>query len=483
MSASCLMVQGTGSHVGKTVVVAGLCRLFARRGLLVAPYKSQNMSLNSTVSREGGEMARAQELQARAAGVEPSVLMNPVLLKPREGHTCEVIFLGKKERDCSAGEYTRETSREALKVAGRALSDLRKDFDLVVIEGAGSPAEVNLRRYDICNMKIARMSGAPVILVADIDRGGAIAAVVGTLAVLRPDERDIIGAVVINKFRGDISLLEPGLRYIERKTGKPVAGVLPWLDFSALDEEDTPSYGGDPGAPVAVVSLPYMANFTDLRPLEAVGYRWSRRPSDLKGAKLIVLPGSRNTFADMEWLESTGLDQAIVRARNGGTAVAGICGGYQILGERLVDPDGLESGGERPGLGLLPVTTTYVAPKVTRRSRGRLASRTVALPGCEGLEVEGYEIHTGRAVSEAKPLLELENGTCDGSVSGDGTVFGTHLHGIFDNPGVLEALGRFIGVEPDTEGLTLVEECLDGFADTIERDLDMGLIERLAGLR
>lgn len=482
MKARCLMVQGTGSHVGKTVVVAGLCRLFARRGLAVAPFKSQNMSLNSSVSVEGGEMARAQELQARAALVEPSVLMNPVLLKPREGHTCEVIFMGRKERDCSAGEYTRQTSPRALEVAREALEELREGRDLVVIEGAGSPAEVNLRRYDICNMKVARMSGAGVLLVADIDRGGAIASVVGTLAVLRPGEREIVRAVVINKFRGDLALLRPGLGYIERKTGKRVAGVLPWLDCSALDEEDTPSYRGDACAPLAVIALPYMSNFTDVRPLEALGYRWARRPRDLNGARVVVLPGSRNTFSDMDWLESTGLVRAIVEAREAGAAIIGICGGYQILGEALLDPDGLEAGGRRAGLGLLPVTTTYRAPKVTRRSRGTISSGVLAPPGGGGFRVEGYEIHTGRASTTARPLVELEGGGADGAVSGDGLVMGTHLHGLLDDPRLLEALARHAGVEPpEARPAGEAEECLDRVADTIERELDMGLLDSMAG--
>ncbi len=483
MRARCLMVQGTGSHVGKTVLTAGLCRLFARRGLAVAPFKSQNMSLNSSVSVEGGEMARAQELQARAAGVEASVLMNPVLLKPRQGHTCEVIFMGSRERDCTAGEYTRRTSRQALEVAREALERLRERFDLIVIEGAGSPAEVNLRRYDICNIKVARMADAPVLLVADIDRGGAIASVVGTLEVLRPDERGMVRAVVINKFRGDRALLEPGLRYIERKTGKTVAGVLPWMDCSPLDEEDTPAYSGDPRAAVAVVALPYMSNFTDVRPLESLGYRWVRRPEELEGARVVVLPGSRNTFADMEWLEATGLDAALARAREGGAAVIGLCGGYQMLGERLVDPDGAESGGERAGLGLLPVTTSYSFPKITRRSRGILTGAP-ALPGTEGVKVEGYEIHTGRAASGVRAFLELENGERDGSVSDDGLVLGTHLHGLFDNRPVLAALALYTGVKPeDMRPPARADECLDLIADTIEAELDVELLERLAGIR
>lgn len=480
MTAACLMVQGTGSHVGKTVVVAGLCRLFARRGLRVAPFKSQNMSLNSVVAAGGGEIARAQELQARAAGVEPSVLMNPVLLKPREGHKCEVIFLGTHRRDCWAGEYTRQVSREALGVAAGALEELKRDYDLIVIEGAGSPAEVNLRRYDICNMKVARIADAPVLLVADIDRGGAIAAVVGTLAVLRPGEREMIKGVIVNKFRGDISLLEPGLGYIEKKTGKPVVGVLPYMDFSALDEEDTPSYQGEAGAPVAVVALPYMSNFTDVRPLEELGFRWARRPADLGGARVIILPGSRNTFADLDWMETSGLDQAVVTAREGGAAVAGLCGGFQMLGRVLRDPEGLEAGGSRDGLGLLDMETTYRAPKITRRSTGRLLARAALLPDCEGSRVSGYEIHTGRVDSADAPFVELEGGMEDGAVSDDLRVFGTHLHGLFDNRHVLEAIGNFLGRTIAGAG---DEWCasLDALADVMESKLDMNMLERLAG--
>lgn len=482
MKASCLMVQGTGSHVGKTVVAAGLCRLYARRGFSVAPFKSQNMSLNSSVSVEGGEMARAQELQARAARIAPSVLMNPVLLKPRDGHRCELILLGRHERDCDALEYTRVISREALATAASALEELRRDRDLVVIEGAGSPAEVNLRRFDICNMKITRMAGAPVILVADVDRGGAIAAVVGTLAVLRPAERELVSGVVVNKFRGDISLLEPGLRYIEKKTGKPVLGVLPYMDCTALDEEDTPSYRSDPDASIAVVALPYMSNFTDLRPLSAMGYRWARRPPDLAGASVVIVPGSRNTFADLDWLESSGLAEAICAARDWGAAVIGLCGGYQMLGRHLADPDGVEAGGTREGLGLIDAETTYEPAKVTRRSCGRITAEARALPGCVGEAVRGYEIHTGRVASSSRPFIELDSGALDGSVSDDGLVLGTHLHGLFDNACVIAALGRFLGTAVDS-GADPAEECLEGLADVMERELDMELIDRLAGLK
>jgi adenosylcobyric acid synthase len=474
------MVQGTGSHVGKTVVTAGLCRLLARRGLRVAPFKSQNMSLNSVVAVEGGEIARAQELQARAAGVEPSVLMNPVLLKPREGHRCEVIFLGEHHCDCWAREYTREVSREALKVAAGALERLKGIYDLVVIEGAGSPAEVNLRRFDICNMKVARLAGAPVLLVTDIDRGGAIASVVGTLAVLRPGERQLVEGIIVNKFRGDISLLAPGLTYIERRTGKPVIGVLPYMDFSALDEEDTPSYQGEAGAPVAVVALPYMSNFTDLRPLEALGFRWARRPGDIRGVKMIIIPGSRNTFADLDWLESTGLDRAIIDARAWGGAVAGICGGYQMLGRVLRDPEGVEAVGTRNGIGLLDMETVYCAPKVSRRSAGRVTVEAAPLPGSEGARVSGYEIHTGRVTCGDRPFVELEGGMLDGAISDDGLVFGTHLHGLFDNRSVLEALGRFLD-RPVGESAYTADACLERLADVMESELDMSMIERMAG--
>lgn len=428
-------------------------------------------------------MARAQELQARAARVEPSVLMNPVLLKPREGHACEVVLMGARDRECSAGEYARRTSRRALEVARRALAELRGRFDLVVIEGAGSPAEVNLRRYDICNMKVARMAGAPVLLVADIDRGGAIASVVGTLAVLRPDEREMVRAVVINKFRGDRALLDPGLRYIERKTGTPVAGVLPWLDCSALDEEDAPSYRGDPSAAVAVVALPHLSCFTDFRPLEALGYRWARRPSDLEGARLVILPGSSSTFSDLDWLRSTGLAAAVTRSRESGTAVMGVCGGYQMLGERLMDPDGVESGGDLPGLGLLPVTTTYSFPRVTGRAGGKLSGFARALPGTGGMKVGGYEIRAGRSAAAGRAFIDLDGGGADGAVSEDGLVFGTGLHGLFEDPRLLEALACYAGTAPGEASPATAERCLDLLAGAIERELDMELLESLAGLR
>ncbi len=385
-AARCLMVQGTASHVGKSIVVAGLCRLFSDLGYRVAPFKSQNMSLNSCVTVRGEEIARAQELQARGARCEPRVEMNPVLLKPQQEFKCEVILRGKSRGSWTAMGYFREHQPEALRIVGESLDELRRDCDLVIIEGAGSPAEVNLRRRDICNMKVAALADAPVILLADIDQGGALASVVGTINLLREKERARVAGIVFNKFRGDFELLRPGLRIVEKKTGIRVMGVLPYLDCSCLDEEDTPRYLSSQQAEIAVVHLPYMSNFTDFAPLaRLVPLRWATRPEELNGCRAVILPGTRNTLHDLKWLKERGLDARIRRLAAEGGLVLGICGGYQMLGERLRDPDGLEGlPGELEGLGLLPVETTFSRPKITLQVHARVTGETGLLPGLQG---------------------------------------------------------------------------------------------------
>ena len=486
--ASCLMVQGTASHVGKSIVAAGFCRVFSDMGLSVAPFKSQNMSLNSFVTREGGEIARAQELQARAARVEPSVLMNPLLLKPRGAESCEVLVLGTSAGDFSAREYGGEVRPRALEVIRESLEALGESHDVVVIEGAGSPAEINLRRYDLCNMKVARMAQAPVLLVADIDDGGALAAVVGTLALLRPWERDMVGGVVVNKFRGDFELLVPGLRIIERKTGKKVLGVLPFIDCSYLDEEDTLRDYGETTAEIAVVRLPYTSNFTDFTPLaRAAPLKWVTSPEELEGVRAVIVPGSRNTVNDLQWLVRGGMAAAIRGLAAVGVVVIGVCGGYQILGEKLLDPEGVEGvPGEYDGLSLLPVTTRYERPKTTRQVTATVACEIPALPGLLGRKLGGYEIHTGRVEVRGEQPLLFDRGdgrASDGAVSTEGTVFGTHLHGLFDDPDVVKALLERLGIDSSAPGYrALAERSLDELAGLIKERLDVEYICGLMGI-
>jgi adenosylcobyric acid synthase len=497
------MVQGTASHVGKSIVAAGLCRVFSDMGYRVAPFKSQNMSLNSFVTREGGEIARAQELQARAARVEPSVLMNPVLVKPKDDMRCELIILGESVGDFTAMQYLKEERGRALGVIRESLERLEPEYDLLVIEGAGSPAEINLRKYDICNMKVARIAKSVVLLVADIDTGGALASVVGTLALLRPDERDMVKGIIINKFRGDADLLKPGLTILEKKCCKKVLGVLPFMDCSCLDEEDTLRDYGPAGAAVAIIKLPHTSNFTDFTPLgRAVPVRWVRTAAELEGARAVILPGSRNTFRDLEWLRDVGLAAAIKEMAARGAVVIGVCGGYQMLGERLCDPDGVESdAGECDGLGLLPVTTRYRSPKVTRQVRATVTREIPVLPGLEGAELAGYEIHTGRVemsgqtgvgapggsteatgaalevgAGAASPLLfKWSDGESpDSAIAAEDNVFGTHLHGIFDNPQAVDALLERLGLAGTAESYReLAEQNIDSLADTIREGLNL----------
>jgi adenosylcobyric acid synthase len=485
----CLMVQGTASHAGKSIVTAGLCRLFSDRGFRVAPFKSQNMSLNSCVTARGEEIARAQELQARGARVEPRVEMNPVLLKPKEEFKCEVILKGESRGSFTAVEYFREVQPEALRVVRESLESLRRDFDLVMIEGAGSPAEVNLRRRDICNMKVAAMAGAPVLLLSDIDLGGALASVVGTMQLLRERERERVKGIVFNKFRGDFELLRPGLRIVERKTGVKVVGVVPWLDCSCLDEEDTPRFASLKEAEVAVVHLPYMANFTDFAPLaRLIPLRWATRPEELEGCRAVILPGTRNTVNDLEWLKVTGLVARIRKLAEEGGSVLGICGGYQMMGESLHDPEGLEaSPGSAEGLGLLPVRTTFASPKRTLQVLARVNDGAGWLAGLAGSELSGYEIHAGRMeLEEGEPLFVFstaEGEVGDGAASHQGRVLGTHLHGLFDDPRALQAfLGHLglTGVDGNTY-LGLAEDNLDHLAQALEEHLDVEYLMRLVG--
>ncbi len=503
MAGRVLMVQGTASSVGKSWIVAALCRYFARRGVRVAPFKAQNMSNNAAVCPDGAEIGRAQALQARAAGVEPCAEMNPVLLKPEADSRAQVIVMGRVWRTLRAGEYYRH-KRDLWPVVTAALDHLRQQYELVIVEGAGSPAELNLRESDIVNMAVARYAGAPVLLVGDIDRGGIFAQLLGTFWLLPPEEQVLVQGFVVNKFRGDPALFEQGVRILEERSGRPVLGVIPHVANLVLPEEDAASLPAAGGGPilldVAVIRLPRMANFDDVDPLRAepgVRVRFVERVADLGHPDAVILPGTKSTVADLHWLQRAGLADAIRRLAKAGTAVVGLCGGYQMLGKVIRDPEGVESEVERvDGLGLLPVETVFVGKKATFQARARLRGGPGWMASLAGLEVRGYEIHMGRSRSRT-PWLEISsrNGqpahVLDGAVSADGRVWGCYLHGLFANDVLrrawLESLREHKGDEEATpapvNAEALLDDSLDRLADTVARSLDMGRLEGLVGLK
>jgi len=499
MRARLLMVQGTMSHVGKSVLVAALCRIFLQDGLRVAPFKAQNMALNSYVTPDGLEIGRAQAVQAEAAGIEPQVEMNPVLLKPEAECRSQVVVMGRPVGSYTAAEYHR-LKPSLLPVVLDALERLRARFDVVVMEGAGSPAEVNLRDHDIVNMGLARMVGAPVLLVGDIERGGIFAQLVGTLELLEPEERALVKGLVINKFRGDKALLAPGLRFLEERTGLPVAGVVPYDPELSLPEEDSvaleSSFRRGAGVlDVAVVRLPRIANFDDLDPLRreaGVALRFVSRGKDLGRPDMIVIPGTKTTIADLEHLWSTGLADAIREAATAGSAVVGICGGFQMLGQVVLDPQGVESRHPKAqGLGLLPVVTTFRSWKTTHRIKAQVVTDQGLLQGCRGMVVQGYEVHMGESSGAAEApflLLSRSGQQChipDGALAAHGWVLGTYIHGLFHNAPLrrqmLSNLARRKGVRlppaPEVE-----TDPYNVWATLVRKHLDMGLLYSVLGL-
>ncbi|HVL75623.1 MAG TPA: cobyric acid synthase [Noviherbaspirillum sp.] len=459
------MVQGTTSDAGKSTVVAALCRLLAREGVRVAPFKPQNMALNSAVTEDGGEIGRAQALQALAAGVPPHTDMNPVLLKPSSDTGAQVIIHGQVRADMNARDYHayKTTAMQAVLASYRRL---RERFDVIIVEGAGSPAEINLRDRDIANMGFAEAVDCPVILVADIDRGGVFAHIVGTLACLSESERARIVGFVINRFRGDISLLQPGVDWLEQQTGKPVLAVLPYLHGLHLDAEDAiaKDQAEQGGFRVIVPALPRISNHTDFDYLRAhpeVDLRFIGPHQAIPPADLIILPGSKNTRADLDWLKTQGWREAITRHLRYGGKLIGICGGFQMLGTLVHDPNGVEGApGTSAGLGLLDIETTLTTQKRLAQASGRCLFADAS--------VRGYEIHMGRSSGAglARPAFEIE-GRAEGALSGDGQVLGTYLHGLFDAPDAGRALLRWAGLESDapTDLSRLREQAIDRIAD------------------
>ncbi|SAL27199.1 cobyric acid synthase [Caballeronia terrestris] len=476
-----LMIQGTTSDAGKSTLVAGLCRLARRGGVRVAPFKPQNMALNSAVTVDGGEIGRAQALQAIAAGVDAQIDFNPVLLKPTSDRGAQVIIHGHAHANLDARAY-HEYKTIAFDAVLASYARLQAGFDAIVVEGAGSPAEINLRDRDIANMGFAERVDCPVVLVADIDRGGVFAHLVGTLACLSESERARIRGFVINRFRGDIGLLKPGLDWLEAQTGKPVLGVVPYLHGLTLDAEDMlPGQAHTRGArgalKVIVPALPRISNHTDFDALRAhpqVDFEYVRAGIAPPPADLIVLPGSKSVPRDLAWLRENGWDRAIERHLRYGGKVLGICGGMQMLGREIDDPDGFEGPpGRAKGLGLLDLSTTLTPHKLLENVTGRLTLGGAA-------PVRGYEIHMGRTsgAALARPAVHLDNGRPDGAISDDGQIAATYLHGIFDTPEACAALLEWAGVT-QAEALdypALREASLDRLADTLAESLDLDAI-------
>lgn len=487
----CIAVFGTGSDVGKSIVATALCRIFVNKGLRVSPFKAQNMSNNSGVTPEGLEMGRAQIAQAEAARIAPHVDMNPILLKPTSGLGSQVVLLGEVFANSMAGEYHRKKNR-LFSEACQALDRLRTNYELVVMEGAGSCAEVNLMENDIVNFRMAQYASAPVILVSDIHKGGVFAQIIGTLECLSPKQRDLIKGFVINRFRGDIRLFKDGVKWIETKTGKPVFGVLPWYDHFAIASEDSVIIENPkPAAPenvnspaVAVIRLPHISNFTDFEALKALRHLnvyFLEQVQELSVFDAVILPGSKSTRSDLEWLKQKGWrDQLHTYVKQGGY-VWGICGGYQMLGRRVHDPEGLEGNpGSSDGLDLLPVETTLKAPKKTTLTRFSWGAK----------QGRGYEIHMGQTERLGGfPLFDVfeQNGGSsrreDGCITLNSKIAGTYIHGLFDNPSITRQWLQLIGLGhidiPSAYGYEVKEKAYDLLADHFKNHVDMEKLNQI----
>ena len=489
--AKCIMVQGTMSGAGKSLLCAALCRIFAQDGYRVAPFKSQNMALNSFVTRDGLEMGRAQVVQAQAAGIEPDVRMNPILLKPSSDVGSQVIVNGEVRGQMPASAYFR-MKRSLIPEILSAYNSLAGDVDIIVIEGAGSPAEINLKADDIVNMGLAKLVDAPVLLAGDIDRGGVFAQLYGTVELLEPDERARIKGLIINKFRGDVEILRPGLAMLEEKTRLPVLGVVPYLKVD-IEDEDSLSERLDTGKTVkplaaAVLRLPHISNFTDFMPLEQhplLGVRYVQNARQLGTPDCVILPGTKNTVEDLLWLRQSGLEAAVLKLAAAGVPVLGVCGGYQMLGQWLDDTAGTESGRSQTvrGLGLLPTRTVFTGEK----RRAQVTARVTAAPFA-GAQLTGYEIHTGRTEVQGTAFCRLSGDVPEGCA--EGNVFGTYLHGLFDTGALTEALAAFLcrrkGLDPADAGVFSMEQYrqqqLDLLADGVRRTLDLDAIYAAMGM-
>jgi adenosylcobyric acid synthase len=505
--AKSIMIQGTASNVGKSLIAAGLCRIFKQDGFRVAPFKSQNMALNSFITREGLEMGRAQVVQAEAAGIEPVVDMNPILLKPTGDTRSQVIIQGEVFQNLDARQYYGYKKTFAPKIR-ESFERLSAAFDIIVIEGAGSPAEINLRENDIVNMFMAGLARAPVLLAGDIDRGGVFASLAGTMLLFTEEERRFVKGALINKFRGDAALLEPGLRRLEDIIQRPVLGVIPYREFDIDDEDSLTGRfhdGADAPIRIAVVLLPHISNFTDFNALGRVaglGLSYARGSAALRDADLIIIPGTKNTMADLRWMRQNGMAGAIISAARAGAPVLGICGGYQMLGKKLKDPLNVEDGGEMEGMGLLPLETVFTAEKTRTRVTGTFAPARGVLRDLSGLELRGYEIHMGTTSllpggEDAAILAYIarEGGELKPDGFQTGNVYGTYVHGVFDTDQVAQALaaslyrmkgleysggGAVGGAAADGESFTQYKERqYDLLAEHLRAHLDIEQIYRI----
>ncbi len=505
--ANYIMMMGTSSHVGKSILATAMCRILYRKGRKVVPFKAQNMALNSYVTRDGDEMGRAQVAQAEAAGMEPMVDMNPVLLKPTGNAASQVIIMGKPVGNMSAREYHRGYSLKAFDAVKEALGRLDKEYDTIVIEGAGSPAEINLKANDIVNMRVAKYLQAPVLLIADIDRGGALASLVGTLELLDEEERALVKGLVINKFRGDVTLLTPAIDFLEEKTGKPVLGVVPHIDQMGIDDEDSVSLEEKQAAPtegdirIAVIQTPKISNFTDFDALaheKDVALYYVKSVEDLGEPDVIMLPGSKNTTEDMLYLRKSGLRDKILAHAKAGKAVIGICGGYQMLGEVIRDPQHTESqNDEAAGLGLLGMETVFASEKLTSQVVAQCQDLHFMGQSISADNLQGYEIHMGHTAftreADKHPftVCQRRGKTCasqEGTANAEGNVFGTYIHGVFDNDvfrrSVLNALRHSKGLEALANTRNVMAEkqqAYEHLADVVENALDMEKLYQIMG--
>lgn len=497
-----IMIQGTSSHVGKSVIAAALCRIFRQDGYSVAPFKAQNMALNSYVTKEGGEMGRAQVVQAHAAGIEPHVLMNPVLLKPTGQARSQIVMLGKPVGTLDAKDYHYDYVNTAWPIVQESLQKLIDLYEIIVLEGAGSPVEVNLKSRDIVNMRVAKEFNIPVLLVADIDRGGSLASIVGTLALLDEQERKLVKGIIFNKFRGDLDIFKPAAEFIQEKTGIPVLGVVPHFKEFSIPDEDSVSndehinvVAKENQLDIVVIRLPHISNFTDFDIFENdcdVNLRYVRKVDDFGCPDLVIIPGTKNTIEDLQFLHKDGLSNLITEFANAGKPVIGICGGYQMLGKIVSDPLGMESSvKEIPGLGLLNTRTIFDPEKTTTLVEGKITVDDGIFNEMQGVFVTGYEIHMGKTLDINKNILAISkrlDEKCDendGCVNETGTVWGTYLHGIFDNDDFRNILLNNIRkinakalVEPKNLN-TIYQQSLNALAEHVRISLDMQRVYHL----
>lgn len=489
------MIQGTMSNAGKSLIAAGLCRIFKQDGYKTAPFKSQNMALNSYITEEGLEMGRAQVMQAEAAGIKPSVYMNPILLKPTNDIGSQVIVNGEVLGNMNARDYF-AYKKSLIPDIIRAYERLNEEYDIIVIEGAGSPAEINLKSEDIVNMGMAKMARAPVLIVGDIDRGGVFAQLVGTMELLEEEEKRLVKGLIINKFRGDKTILDPGVNMLEDRVNIPVIGVTPYMNIDVEDEDSLSERFTEQKSvaliDIVVIRLPRISNFTDfnvLENIEGVSLRYIKSVSELKAPDMIIIPGTKNTMKDLLWLRQSGLEAAILKAEQAGTVIFGVCGGFQMLGKIITDPLGVEEGGIITGMGIFPMETDFQGDKRRTRVTGTFGTLGGCLKELSGLELEGYEIHMGVSKLEEglscltfiQDITEKETGT-DGAFLGN--VYGTYVHGIFDKEEVaktiIQCLAKKKGVNMEQIAVMdykkYKETQYDLLADALREHLDMKLI-------